>query len=264
MKISVCGKGGSGKSTVVALLANEARKRGYRVLVVDADESNAGLFRLLGFESPPEPLMELVGGKKKIISTLRETPPDGLEARAAVLTREAIATEDIPAENIAQRDSLRFVSVGKILQALEGCACPLGVLSREFLKRLALARDELAIADMEAGVEHFGRGVETSVDAVLIVVEPSFESLELGGRIRLLATAAGVADVWAVLNRVPSDDMGRRLEAELRKRSVDVVGCIHHDAELFTSSLEGGAMRPGPAAEEIGAVMDRLLSQEPQ
>ncbi len=63
VKISICGKGGSGKSTVVALLANEARTRGYRVLVVDSDESNSGLFRMFGFTSPPVPLMELVGGK---------------------------------------------------------------------------------------------------------------------------------------------------------------------------------------------------------
>ena len=72
MKISVCGKGGSGKSTIVTLLAGEAQSRGYKVLVVDSDESNAGLYRILGFSQPPVPLMEIVGGKKKIISTLRE------------------------------------------------------------------------------------------------------------------------------------------------------------------------------------------------
>jgi CO dehydrogenase nickel-insertion accessory protein CooC1 len=63
MKICVCGKGGSGKSTVVTLLAKAARERGLPALVVDSDESNSGLFRMLGFKSPPVPLMELVGGK---------------------------------------------------------------------------------------------------------------------------------------------------------------------------------------------------------
>ena len=57
MEISVCGKGGSGKSTIVTLLANEALARGYQVLVVDSDESNTGLFRMLGFHQPPTPLM---------------------------------------------------------------------------------------------------------------------------------------------------------------------------------------------------------------
>ena len=57
MKISVCGKGGSGKSTIVALLANAAQERELHILVIDSDESNSGLFRMLGFKSPPVPLM---------------------------------------------------------------------------------------------------------------------------------------------------------------------------------------------------------------
>jgi len=69
MKISVCGKGGSGKSTLVGLLANAAQDRGLTTLVVDSDESNSGLFRMLGFNEPPVPLMQLVGGKEGIKET---------------------------------------------------------------------------------------------------------------------------------------------------------------------------------------------------
>ncbi len=64
-KIAVCGKGGSGKSVIVRLLAGGLRSRGRRVLVVDSDESNTGLHRMLGFDSPPRPLIELLGGKQK-------------------------------------------------------------------------------------------------------------------------------------------------------------------------------------------------------
>ena len=261
MKISVCGKGGSGKSTVVALLADEARSRGYQVLVVDSDESNAGLFRLLGFNQPPVPLMEIVGGKKKIISTLRDPSSSDIAPKAVVLTQDSIAIEDIPAENMVERDNLKLVSVGKILQALEGCACPFGVLSREFLKRLTLKENELVIVDMEAGVEHFGRGVEESVDCVLIVVEPSFESLELAGRINSLANGTGIKNVSAILNKVPSDEIASKLEGELSKRSIDVIGCIHHDQELLDSSLEGSALHTGRAAEEIRGVLDSVFSE---
>ena len=62
----------------------------------------------------------------------------------------------------------------------------MGALSREFLKRLSLQEDEMAIVDMEAGVEHLGRGVETSLDGVLIVVEPSLDSLELAEKIHTI------------------------------------------------------------------------------
>jgi CO dehydrogenase maturation factor len=66
IKISVCGKGGSGKSTLVSLLAKAAQTRGFKTLVVDSDESNSGLYRTLGLDKPPIPLMALVSGKEGI------------------------------------------------------------------------------------------------------------------------------------------------------------------------------------------------------
>ena len=73
IKISVCGKGGSGKSTLVSLLANAAQARGLATLVVDSDESNSGLFRMLGFDQPPIPLMALVGGREGIKEKMNQT-----------------------------------------------------------------------------------------------------------------------------------------------------------------------------------------------
>jgi len=137
MKISVCGKGGSGKSTIVTLLANEVRTRGYRVLVVDSDESNSGLFRMLGFDKPPVPLMELVGGKKKVQKKMTKGFSSGeSETGMRVMMQDNIMVDDIPIGHILKRDNLRLVCIGKILQSLEGCACPMGVLSRELRGKL--------------------------------------------------------------------------------------------------------------------------------
>jgi len=252
MKISVCGKGGSGKSTIVALLANEARARGYRVLVVDSDESNSGLFRMLGFDYPPMPLMELVGGKKSLKQKM---------SQSNILTEDHISLEDISPQHLAKKDGLMLVSIGKILQSLEGCACPMGVLSREFLKKLTLKTDELAIVDMEAGVEHFGRGVETSIDSVLIVVEPPLESVNVGQKIHELASGIGIKNVWAVLNKVPSGEIATRVKAELRERHIEAVGCIYFDADIFRSSLEGKIPVDGVAVREIKEVLDVILSK---
>ncbi|MFC1871525.1 P-loop NTPase [Chloroflexota bacterium] len=250
MKISICGKGGSGKSTITALLANEARARGYRVLVIDSDESNSGLFRMLGFDRPPVPLMELVGGRKGLKEKM---------GQSGVLTETRIGLKDIPAPQLLARDGLMLASIGKILQSLEGCACPMGVLSREFLKKLTLEPDEMALVDMEAGVEHFGRGVETSVDGVLIVVEPSFESLELAGRVKDLAAGSGITNIWAVLNKIPADDIAEKLKAELNRRGIPVVGGIHSDPDIFRAGLEGGVLDKGKATLEIKDVLDALL-----
>jgi len=252
MKISVCGKGGSGKSTIVALLANEARLRGYRVLVVDSDESNSGLFRMLGFDYPPVPLMELVGGKKNLQRKM---------GQPSVLSETKIATAHIPEQYLLQRNGLKLVAIGKILQSLEGCACPMGVLSREFLKKLTLAEDEVAIVDMEAGVEHFGRGVETSIDSVLVVVEPPLESVNVGQKIHDLASGIGIKNVWAVLNKVPSEEIATRLRTELEERQIEVVGCIYFDADIFRSSLDGRIPVKGVAVREIKNVLDRILAK---
>lgn len=250
MKIAVCGKGGSGKSTVVALLANAAIGRGYRVLVVDSDESNSGLFRMLGFDGPPVPLMELVGGRK------------GLKERMSqpnILAESNIPIDHIPSPHLLRKNGLMLVSIGKIRQSLEGCACPMGVLSREFLKKLVPDANDLVIADMEAGVEHFGRGVETSVDSLLIVVEPSFESIEMAVSVDKLGRDMGIKNIWSVLNKVPALDIRSKLEDELGERHIKIIGCIYHDPEVFKSSLEGSATNGGRAEEEVKNVLDSLL-----
>ena len=63
---------------------------------------------------------------------------------------------------------------------------------KTFLYRLFLKEREIVLVDMEAGVEHFGRGVEKHIDTLLILVEPSFESVALAAKINLLAQASGV------------------------------------------------------------------------
>ena len=252
MKISVCGKGGSGKSTIAALLANRARIKGFNTLVVDADESNTGLFRMLGFDYTPIPLMELVGGKKGLKQKMAGTD---------ILSEDRIATAQIPKQYLVRRDGLTLVGIGKILQSLEGCACPMGVLSREFLKKLALQEDELAIVDMEAGVEHFGRGVDTSIDSVLIVVDPPLESVNVAQKIHELASEIGIKNVWAVMNKVPSQEIATGLKMELQERHIEVVGCIYFDADIFSSSLQGKIPTKGVAVREIKDVLDNVLSR---
>ena len=262
MKISICGKGGSGKSTIVTLLANEFKARGYRVLVVDSDESNSGLYRMLGFDHSPIPLMELVGGKKGLKEKMAVKFSSGeSEPKMEVLTLDKILVKDIPPQHIKESDGLRLVNIGKILHSLEGCACPMGVLSREFLAKLYLDEDEIVIVDMEAGVEHFGRGIETSIDVVLVIVEPSFESLELAIKVKQLAAGAGVKNTWAILNKITSDAIATRLRDGLARRGMEIIGIVHHDPQVFEACLDGRKVDGGVVSEEMKKVADALLSK---
>jgi CO dehydrogenase maturation factor len=258
-KIAVCGKGGSGKSVVTALLASGIREKGRQVLVVDSDESNTGLHRMLGFDAAPEPLIDFMGGKKKVEEDILDEIRSGVPEGSVQVFNQELSVAEIPAQYMRQRDGISLVVIGKILMALEGCACPMGIVSRSFLKKVRLGTNELAIVDLEAGVEHFGRGVETSIDFVLVVVDPSLDSLEVAGRIHLLSTQLAIGDVWAVLNKIPSEKFATRLTTELNQRGVSVIGSIAHDPEIFESCLEGRPLSGGMIQKEIDKIIDFLF-----
>jgi len=266
MKVCVCGKGGTGKSTIVMLLAYELTRRGKEVVVIDSDESNAGLYRILGLGCAPRPLIELAGGKKNVMPLMRQQANTlaSHEDGKSVLIQSEIRVADLPTEFVARKEGCCLIVVGKIHQALEGCACPMGVLTREFLKRLRLNADEMAVVDMEAGIEHFGRGIETSVDAVMAVVEPSFESIAIAERIKELATGAGARFAGGVVNKVSTGETERHVVSELRRRDIGVLGVIRHhqeiaDVALLGQTLKGLKCADGLAcAEQIVPIADAL------
>ncbi len=250
MKISVCGKGGSGKSTLVSLLAHQAVAHELQVLVVDADDSNTGLFQMLGFAQPPIPLMELVGGKRKLQEKMRQSN---------ILMQDQITLEALPRPYVRGQNGVHLVSIGKVLQSLEGCACPMGALNREFLSKLALSENQLAIVDMEAGVEHFGRGIDTNIDTVLLTVSPSMESVAVAEKIRHLAAEIHKKLV-AVLNNIGSDKVDSKLKRELKRRDIDVIGVIPQDTTIFQACLDGHALGRGAAFDAAGQILETLIS----
>lgn len=254
-KIAVRGKGGSGKSTIITLLAGGVPDRGCQVLVVDSDESNPGLYRILGFDERPEPLLGLVGGKKKVFEAFSEGP----DSAKSVLTREQVRIRDLEPPYVVEKDDIRLVCVGKILQSLEGCACPMGALSRQFLKRLSLSEDEVVLIDMEAGIEHFGRGVESGVDIVLAVAEPSFDSLELTKKIGALAADVGIKRTGAILNKVTSEEIAGSLRKELESEGIPVIGSIRYDPEILEAGLEGRPIGSDRAGSDIRRILDQVL-----
>jgi len=102
--------------------------------------------------------------------------------------------------------------------------------------------------------------VETSIDSVLIVVEPPLESVNVGQKIHELASGIGIKNIWAVLNKVPSEEIATKLKAELKQRHIDVIGCVYFDADVFRSSLEGKIPVSGVAVYETKEVLWRILS----
>ena len=232
MKILICGKGGSGKSTVSALLAIAMRKRGKRVLLVDADESNIGLYRMLGLNIP-EPLMDSLGGKKGF---REKAAASGIGlGNASQLFPAALKFDGLPGNCIASLDGIRVMSVGKIHHFGEGCACPMGNLFRMLFSSLRLEKNDLVIVDTAAGVEHFGRSLDGQCDHVLCVVDPSYESIMMAKRVGAFAKEANLP-VSVVLNRL-TPEVNNDLSAALK--SVTIIGRIPESRSIFLSNLKG-------------------------
>ncbi len=259
MKICVCGKGGSGKSTVVALLAHAFRERGKQAIVLDSDESNTSLYWMLGFDAPPLPLMDFVGGKKKVQQGMMARFSKGEDEPAmSIWEIDVLASRSIPPEYVVESDGIKLVSTGKIHQALEGCACPMGTVTREFLKKFQLTEQEILLVDMEAGIEHFGRGIEAWVDGVISVVEPSLESMMLAEKVMELTRSAGADFYGVLLNKMSSREQQQVLQERLIGLAAPILGAVgFHDA-LQTACLEGKRLRSA-MCPEIRDLSDALL-----
>lgn len=259
-KISITGKGGTGKSVVTTLLSESLGEKGYSVLVIDSDESNTGLFRMFGFDTAAKPVMDLFGGERKVWEILDSL--DGTknaDPMVKTLLGEKIVVNDISPEYYLRRDGLRLMSIGKITRPFEGCACPIGKVNSIFLEKLALTDKEIVIADMEAGVEHFGRGVEKGVDTVIIVIEPSFESLSLARTINDIAKSGGIANVRAILNKVPSASIEKSLGEQCAEHGIDIAGSVRYDPVLVEECLYGKALGESQAREDMRRIVARLI-----
>lgn len=230
MKIIVCGKGGSGKSTVSVMLSKALSRRGYRVLLIDADESNLGLHRLLGVEAP-QVILDSFGGKKG----LRERRKDPLTGERKDLFRNDMGWSELGENCVREKDGVSLVSVGKIHEAGEGCACPMGLLSRDIFSRLHIGDKDMVIIDTAAGIEHFGRGFGAHGDMVLGILDPSYESILLSEKISGMAEKEGVEACY-VLNRTSPETEGI-LREKIKGKAV-VSGIAMND-EIFRAGLEG-------------------------
>jgi CO dehydrogenase maturation factor len=255
-KISIVGKGGVGKSVFGTLLGTILAEDGFTVLIVDSDESNPGLYRMLGFNKAPMELMDLFGGEKKVLRVRKSKVDNDSEA---FFNDKKIYLKDIPPKYLMEKGNLKLASLGKITGAFEGCACPMAEALKLFLGKLALNKREVIVVDMEAGVEHFGRGVESKIDSIIVVVEPSFESIALTTKINFLALKNGVDKVSAVVNKVTSPTIDTKLREELAKRGIKVIGSLFYDEELYEHCFEGKSIEGLKVKESVRRMVPLLF-----
>jgi CO dehydrogenase maturation factor len=259
-RILFCGKGGSGKSTLTALMARALQSRGYAVMVLDGDASNPeGLVRLLfgvGVGGEPKPLVEFFGGIERVGCPVDDPRPlMRIGDSDPVPVRRIDLIEEIGPEYYLENGNLRLFQAGKIETYGQGCDGPIEKVVRDFM----IEGDYVSLIDEKAGIEHFGRRIPDRMDIILGVLDCTRESVSIARRISRFAEEIGMEHVWFVLNKTESQDMAGQMMNLLEKLAEKVIGQLPYDPQLVLGALAG---RPLDRHTVSAPVQDLVLSFE--
>jgi CO dehydrogenase maturation factor len=235
LKIAITGKGGVGKTTLAALLAQGYADAGRQVLAVDVDPSPC-LAGALGF--PAE-----LRAKLHPISEMDDLIYERTGAKAGTIGGFFTINprvDDLPERFSISHRNVRLLEMGAIDVGGTGCICPESALLKTLFTHLLFRKDEILILDMYAGVEHLGRATADFVDALLVVVEPTRRSLGTALQIQSLAKDIGITRLWLVGNKVHNSEETAFLQAGLP--GMPVLGLLPADLSVQEADRLGTAV----------------------
>jgi CO dehydrogenase maturation factor len=251
MKLAVSGKGGVGKTTFAALLIRTLNEQGKRVLAIDADpDANlaAGLGiadadKIIPIADMEDLVFERTGAKPGSIGGYFKLNPK---------------VDDLPDAVSVSLDKIKLMRLGGIKKGGAGCICPESALLRALVMHIVLARDEVVVMDMEAGIEHLGRATAKAVDKLIVVVEPGRRSIDTAEHIRKLAGEIGLKRIVVVGNKVRSDKDETFLKTHLN--DFEFLGFLPYDEALIEADLNGVSPFDvdSPSKDRVKSMISRL------
>lgn len=253
MKIAVSGKGGVGKTTLSGMLARQYAADGQPVLAIDADP-DANLASAVGV-SP-----ELAASVRPIaeMDELIEERTGAKPGTQGAYFRLNPKVDDIPDRFSLRHEGVRLMVMGTVDRGGGGCACPENVLLRTLMTHLLLRPNDTVILDMEAGVEHLGRGTSGNVDAMIVVVEPGQRSVQTAHHVSRLAADLGITRVFVVGNKVRNDADRQFIEAQAAP--LPVLGFMSYNPAIADADLAGRSPYGDPTLEaEVQEIRRRLF-----
>lgn len=209
MKVAITGKGGVGKTTLTALLAQSYADVGRQVLAVDADPSPC-LAGALGFPSELRAKLRPIAEMDDLIEERTGARPGTVGGFFTINPR----VDDLPERFSVLQRGVRLLEMGAVDMGGSGCICPESAMLKTLFTHLMFRKDDILLLDMYAGVEHLGRATVDFVDAMVVVVEPTRRSLGTAAQIKKLAADIGLTRLWLVGNKVRNESEAEFLKAE--------------------------------------------------
>jgi CO dehydrogenase maturation factor len=229
MKIAISGKGGVGKTTLSGLLAHYLAEDGKRVIAVDADP-DANLASALGIHDLNiTPIAEM--------ESLIEERTGAKPGTSGSLFKINPKVDDLPEKLWIEKGNIRLMVLGTVKKGGAGCICPESTLLKNLISHLVLFRNEVVILDMEAGIEHLGRAVASSVDILIVVVEPGKRSIETATHIKSLANDIGIKRIVIVGNKIRKKSDEDFIKDNIN--GMDILGFLPYDENLIESDMNG-------------------------
>ncbi|HPJ84967.1 MAG TPA: AAA family ATPase [Methanothrix sp.] len=246
IKIAISGKGGVGKTTLAGTLARLFARDGYNVIAIDADP-DMNLASALGVAENPRP-----------ITDYKDMVQERASAEFGMFKLNPKVDDVIEKCGCIGPDGVKLAVMGTIDTGGSGCMCPETAFLRALLRHVILREKDLVILDMEAGIEHLGRGTTRGVDVMIAVVEPGLRSVETLERIKKLASDLGIGRVMAVINKAPEEQ--KIIREKLAEMDVPVLGMIPFDRSLMDADLAGKSPLDvgGPGVEAIKDIKVKL------
>jgi len=209
MKLAITGKGGVGKTTLTALLAQVYADQGREVLAVDADPSPC-LAGALGFPDDLRAKLHPIAEMDDLIYERTGAKKGQVGGFFTINPR----VDDIPERFSVVHRGVRLLESGSVELGGSGCICPEAAILKTLFTHLLFRQDDVLLLDMYAGVEHLGRATVDFVDAMIVVVEPTRRSLGTAAQIKKLANDIGLKRLYLVGNKVRNEEEQDFLETE--------------------------------------------------
>lgn len=251
MKVAITGKGGVGKTTFASTLCRLYAEEGRTVLAADVDpDANLGL--ALGFTEEEVNAIVPISKMRKLVE---ERTGANSENKFFKLNPQVA---DIPDTYAKEINGVKLLVMGTVETGGSGCVCPEHVMLKAILSSLIFRKDDVVVMDMEAGLEHLGRGTASMMDQFIVVIEPGARSIQTYGKVKELARDLGITKVRVVANKVRDEQDEAYIKARIPEE--DLLGFIHYNADVIDADRNGKSPYDfsEKAVEEIRAIKAKM------